>query len=1108
MVSTPTDERDRQHMAKHDPYRQMEGAITRPKDILSSAESESSKEQSAQDHINSQTKKTPKKQRSLSDELSKKLNSAEQNQSSSHSFTNSVRGLNRKQQSNKKRGFFRKAGPITIIATLLFVGGLFFYGSQSLLAPHLSNLYTQQTDLQFTSYSMRNSRLMSYMLDGGNQIKISNFTKKYTTFTPYMKSRLAKNGIEVGYLDADGVFKTDQLIANHSTVLRYEGNIIDANSFQDTYASNANFRDAYYNAKRGRIAGFFDDVSDKFYQDKGATRDIFDRYKSTGDQDTDRANFEDIVSDRVTGTDASVNTLRHTTNEDTGEDYIEENGSDITTKNASGDTPEAKARSFVNGIAGKVSTIGVPVCSALRIANLASVAVGAYQIYQSMAYFLSLMEPISKMMAGEGDAAAINENLNFLTAQTNQEVSYVDTNGQQVTKTVTGSPLESAGAKLIMGNTASPESESIPYAVNNITNAATRIAVGTGLTTTVCSGVMAASAIVSLASNAVPGGTLATFVIGAVAQTIGGVVMTGAVALVINAIMPYVVKMFASNIFETYTGIPAGNLFSEGAANANFKLAQQGSAYMPASEEYIKDQNRKTVIAIAEEAELDRLNRSPFDITSDNTFLGSVLAKFSYTAYTTNVTSHLSNFATAVGNSWRSIMPGASAADLEFNYTAKYQACDGESSATCEMYGTPIPANDFSTVDIKPDDYTYQSVLAPNLDENGNIIDGSELSKFVNFCVNRESPWFVTDANILNALQTDAGIVLNNVPILNDFIDIINAYEDASNQGWATGTNCMMSADNPRWDSEFKYYQLYIQDMRYLSTMEGYNAGGSTGGGSLTAGGLSLSEAQALMQLYKDLPSPQISDPWDISANDFPHGCGASLANCVEFSLYFVNRYTKAHLSGLPDGHQVVGALLSSGQGFIDGGNTPKPYAIFSHNSGSFGGAGHTGVVLGIDTANNKIIIGEAGCGSGLDFIGAHEYSLSEWTNNPSITYAYTDNILVPNGKQTAVKITNPILAYEAAYEAEHPKDYSFEGTLARISGMTRDDIAFLLEVSNYTNFLAQYDPSTRYAFYEKLPEQEFKIEENTTAPNYYAVINENPVFFTDKRNYAVWKSA
>ena len=71
MVSTPTDERDRQHMAKHDPYRQMEGAITRPKDILSSAESESSKEQSAQDHINSQTKKTPKKQRSLSDELPK-----------------------------------------------------------------------------------------------------------------------------------------------------------------------------------------------------------------------------------------------------------------------------------------------------------------------------------------------------------------------------------------------------------------------------------------------------------------------------------------------------------------------------------------------------------------------------------------------------------------------------------------------------------------------------------------------------------------------------------------------------------------------------------------------------------------------------------------------------------------------------------------------------------------------------------------------------------------------------------------------------------------------------------------------------------------------------
>lgn len=1092
MVSTPIDERDRQHMAENDPYRQMEGAITRPKDILSTGEKEASTKG------RNVVKNTTKSKKSLSGDLSDRLNAAEQSQTKLSNFTNSVRGLNAS-TSGKGRGFFKKAGPIGLIASLIFGGGLFFFGAQSLLAPHLSALYTQQTDLQFTSYSMRNSRLMSYMLDGGNQIKVSNFTKKYTTFTPYMKSRLANNGIEVGYLDSDGVFKTDQLIANRSTVLRYEGEIIDANSFQDTFASNANFREAYYDAKRGRIAGFFDDVSEKFYKDKGATRDIFDKYKSSGDENTDRANYEDIVSDRVTGSDATVNTVRHNTDEETGEDHITENGENATTKNAAGDTPEAKARSFVNSIAGKVSTYGVPVCSALRIANLASVAVAAYQIYQSMAYFLSLMEPISKMMAGEGDAAAINENLNFLTAQTTQEVSYVNSSGEKITQQVTGSPLESAGSKLILGNTASPESETIPYAINNITSAATRVAIGTGATTTVCSGVMAASAIVSLASNAVPGGTLATFVIGAIAQTVGGIIMTGAVAAIVNAIIPYVVKMFASNVFETYTGIPAGNLFTQGAANANFQLATQGSAYMPASEDYIKTQNRNTVIALAEEAARDRSGRSPFDVTSTNTFMGSLLSKFSYMSYTSNIYSNASNFMTTVGKSVRSILPGASAADQNFSYTSNYQQCDGDANATCEIYGTPIPASDYSTVDLRPDDPTYLAVLAPNLDANGDIIDGSELSKFVNFCVDRESPWFVTDANILNALQTDAGIVLNNVPVLNDIIDVVNAYEDATNQGWATGTNCEMSPKNPRWDSEFKYYQRYVQDMRYLAGMEGYN---TTSSSSLVSGGLTLEQAKALMKEYKSLPSPQVSDPWGIKANDFPHGCGASLANCVEFSLYFVNRYTKARLSGLPDGHDVVNALLNSNQGFIDGGHTPKAYAIFSHDSGSFGGAGHTGVVLGIDKANNKIIIGEAGCGAGLDFIDAHEYSLSDWTDNNSITYVYTDNIRVPNGN--TAQTTNPVLAYEMKYEAEHPKDYSFEGTLARISGMTKDDIAFLIEMTEYSNFLANYDPSTRYSFSEPKEEQVISIEDQTITPQYYGIYHQTSPIFVDKRNYLI----
>jgi hypothetical protein len=50
-------------------------------------------------------------------------------------------------------------------------------------------------------------------------------------------------------------------------------------------------------------------------------------------------------------------------------------------------------------------------------------------------------------------------------------------------------------------------------------------------------------------------------------------------------------------------------------------------------------------------------------------------------------------------------------------------------------------------------------------------------------------------------------------------------------------------------------------------------------------------------------------------------------------------------------------------------------------------------VILGIDTANDKIIIGEAGCGSTLDWTDAREKKLSDFSGN-DYTYAYTDALL------------------------------------------------------------------------------------------------------------------
>ena len=929
MVAKPKG-RKNPNLSENDPYQGMETAKIRP-DYIPYQDDASRSELSAAEKTATKNESSRNKARDgkRSDAISS-LRSSEESQR--RTFRNSVNGrydngrpgrsrFGRGRLQAKGRGRFNRAAPATIITGLIVSGAFLFFSAQSGLAPTLSSQYTAATDLQFTSYNTRNTRLFKYMLDGGDQIKINAFKAKYqyTTFSPYMKSRLRKNGIEVGKIDADGNFVASNGISTSKTVLRYNGETIDAANFQSKFASDPGFQEAYYKAKRGRVAGFFDNSAELYYKKQGATRDIYDRYKATGDTETDTANFRKTVSDRVTGTDGDLNIIGHSKNEN-GEDVYDNDGESVKTKDVSGDTPEAKARVMVNDIAGKVSQGGAIACAVLKIGNMAAVTVSAYQIFQSMAYFLSIMEPVSKMMAGEGDASAINPVLNFLTTETTNEIDVVNPDGSVTKKTVTGSPLQASGPKLVLGNTKPNQADLTPYSVDTITKAAQTIAISTGATNIACDGVLAANAIISLASNAIPGGTLANFAVRAVVQTVKNIAITGAISAIVGAVIPYVAKVLASNIFEEYTGIPAGELFSMGAAQSNFRLATQASAYMPASADYIKKQNSKTSLALAEEAARDRRGRSPFDVTSQNTFLGSLLSKFSYISNQNTLISQIASVANTISGSLNVFNPSASAYDDTLSYTSNYQNCSQLNGTVCDIYGTNIVGMDYSTIDLSPDDPTYILVINPNLDDDGNIKPDSELAKFITACVERESPWGVLDANIMNSLQTDFGTIGNNLYIVEDVVDIINAAEDAVNRPWGTGEYCTMDDSNPRWNSEFRYYQRYVEDMRIMNGM----------------------------------------------------------------------------------------------------------------------------------TAEQD----------------------------------------------------STVVSYQKDYAKKHPLDESFTGMLARLSGYTKDDIAFLLEFTRYSNEIANYHPEERYAFGSQPHFTRYDFSE-TNYPEIVVSVR-MPEFFTDKRNYAV----
>lgn len=61
-------------------------------------------------------------------------------------------------------------------------------------------------------------------------------------------------------------------------------------------------------------------------------------------------------------------------------------------------------------------------------------------------------------------------------------------------------------------------------------------------------------------------------------------------------------------------------------------------------------------------------------------------------------------------------------------------------------------------------------------------------------------------------------------------------------------------------------------------------------------------------------------------------------------------------------------------------------------------------------------------------------------------------------------------------YYKENPLDNSYEGMLARYSGLTKETVSDALDIIAYFNFVSEYDPSERYAFGESEVEMEGRV--------------------------------
>lgn len=710
----------------------------------------------------------------------------------------------------------RKRLATTALIALLFGGaGVSLMSAPSLLPPALVQNITRATDTQFSSNTKRSTRIIRDMLEKGSG--------KYK-MTKSFEQRLKKQGITFTASSSGGTFE-------------YKGTKITADNLVQKLETDSDFSAAFAKAKHSRVSGFYDTSANRYYNKYDMSRNSYKNYKQTADAEADKKNYRKVMSSKVEGNSVEVKNSytqeeeRTVTDADGNESTVidekkvnptalegESTGNDVA-------AAESKARSYVGDLAGKASKAANSACSLIQVGAMISAAVAAAQIYQSMQDFMGIMENPGKAMAGEGDTSAVNAAMNELSTV----VTTTATDGDKEVE-VTGAPLEANGLQMMLADApANPKTTKMYSFESTLTSIAGALGMNTARVHA-CTAANTVGAVISIATTI---GTLGTSAIGQIILDLTiGVGVSIAASAAISFIVPNVAKYLFTNAYETVIGVPAGEMMARGGAKANSFLGQQKSSQAPASEDQALAYADVTAEALAMEAKNDREGRSPFDITSKNTFLGSIAYSFlplTLTSRPTTMISSMSSLARLTSSSVAALSPTASAKNkVNSSYMTTFGDCPNLESigAVGDVYCNPVVVTDPSTIDITPDNAEYIDAISDQLegcDDDGNgctIKDDSKLAEYITYCNNRESPLGVVDANILGAVEK-GNTILNSIPVIGDVIDLYNAGVSEENINWATGQYCVAGKSNPKW-STFKYYQRYVEDQRILDQLGAY----------------------------------------------------------------------------------------------------------------------------------------------------------------------------------------------------------------------------------------------------------------------------------------------
>ena len=714
------------------------------------------------------------------------------------SFSSQVTGTKGKMKGGR---FTKRFAPLLFILGVTGAGAVGIGVSQVMMPFHVIESLTEMTDGSFTARSARMPSLVRWLFNMEGETK---YTKEMKTLfgsptTRYRKSinpdrvktRLKNEGVDV---DSSG----------GTTVLRYtnaKGDTVEvsADDYQRVYREDADFRNKMNRGGRsflGRIAAHIDVTLANFLNSHSLTKNLFKNWiNKIYDAEGQTVRLHDVIEARSPTTAGDVRAQES--------DYEGQSNkrTDIDT-DADTETLGKNYKSMITDIA-SITTSAT--CGAAVVASAVTAAKVVIAYENARGAFSGIAESVDKVKAGNGDTSPINASADTMMKR------------------------DSDGLTML-------QSESMKWALSGGTyTTSTSFIIG-------CAVANIATAAISVIADIA---TLGTFSVGKL--LIGAAVGVGA-TLAIQSLTEMLVENAKTNFCLDASGPKAGACMYLGAAKYNGQNFQAGGG-SPATKEKAGSFYDQYKIALADEAELIRSTKSPFDTSTSHTFLGSIMSKLGMIAIESPSLSGMASVLTNLtSTSLADLMPGASAVD-KFSYFANQLRDDctnlqfGNIQAlgdlNCEPVfitdqsvnsgktvglavvpdeSTPVGASgidpeeifmflaDYKSVNEKTGAEEYQFLRDENgnlkLDNNGNeqINPDSDLGKYISYCAYRSSPFGHIDQNIMSAESqtvenSTLGAILNAIPILGDLLQMYEGGMQLTTIGWSSGVNCVARND-------------------------------------------------------------------------------------------------------------------------------------------------------------------------------------------------------------------------------------------------------------------------------------------------------------------------